>query len=148
MQLTIVSSGSQLLLKRFLFRFKSKNKLILEISKVGRLKKNFCLLEKEIILLNRSLFPNLCSNRVVNRKSLVKCQNIFLLKKKQITIFWPPDIKGLKLRRAAFKMLFSQGVRGSSFKRPPIVCAKTVSNLLRESTQTIVYVTQNFFKTT
>ena len=66
MQLTIVSSGSQLLFKRFLFRFKSNNELILEISKVGRLKKNVCLMGKEIILLNRSFFPNLCSNRVVN----------------------------------------------------------------------------------
>ena len=34
-------------------------------------------------------------------------------------------------------MQLSHGVLGSPFKRPPTVCAKTVSSLLRESTKTI-----------
>ena len=45
-------------------------------------------------------------------------------------------------------MPLSHGVWGLSFKRLPTVCAKTVSSLLRESRQTIVYVAHDFFKTT
>ena len=82
------------------------------------------------------MFKQSCESKIIG-----EMLEYLPFEKKTNTIFWPPDIKGLKLRRAAFKMLFSQGVRGSSFKRPPIVCAKTVSNLLRESTQAIVYVT-------
>ena len=51
----------------------------------------------------------------------------------------------LRLRREVFEMPLSHGVWGLSFKRSPTVCAKTVSSLLRESGQTIVYVVQNFF---
>ena len=39
MQLTVTSSGSQLLFNSFLLRFKSKNEFILKICKVGHLKK-------------------------------------------------------------------------------------------------------------
>ena len=57
MQLNIALSGSQLLLSNsLLFRFKSKNQFILEISKIGHLKKNICLMESETILYNSSFF--------------------------------------------------------------------------------------------
>ena len=49
-------------------------------------------------------------------------------------IFRSPESKILRLRRAPFEMPLSHGIWGSPFKRPPTVCAKTVSSLLREST--------------
>ena len=74
MQLTIVSSGSQLLFNSFVFRFKSKNEFILEMCEVEHLKKNVSLVESETILLNRSFFTQLLFKTcdVVNGKSLVK----------------------------------------------------------------------------
>ena len=57
-------------------------------------------------------------------------------------IFWPPDSKSLRLRRAAFEMSLCH-VWGSPFKRVPTICAKTVSSLLRESTH-MVQVSRSF----
>ena len=45
-------------------------------------------------------------------------------------------------------MQLSHGICGSPFTRSPIVCAKTVSSLLKERMQTIVYVTKDFFQMT
>ena len=54
MQLIVASSGSLLLSNDILFRFKSKNEFILEISKPRQLKKKVsCLVESEIILVKR-----------------------------------------------------------------------------------------------
>ena len=85
-QLTVVLSGSQILSNSLLFRSKSKNEFILKICKVGHLKRkrlscgkwNYfaqqvffhptcvqpenCLVESEIILLNRSFFTQLVFN--------------------------------------------------------------------------------------
>ena len=51
----------------------------------------------------------------------------------------PSDRKSLKLRTAAFEMQFI--VLGSPFKRPPIICAKTVYSLLGESTHNLFLAT-------
>ena len=45
-------------------------------------------------------------------------------------------------------MQLSHGICGSPFIRSPILCAKTVSSLLKESMQTIAYVTNDFFQMT
>ena len=55
--------------------------------------------------------------------------------------FRPADSKSLRLRSAAFEMQLHHGVWGSPLKRTPTTGAKTVSSLLRKSTQTIVYAT-------
>ena len=49
-------------------------------------------------------------------------------------IFQLPDSKSLRLRSAAFEMQLIHGAWGSLLKRPPTVCAKTVSSFLREIT--------------
>ena len=55
--------------------------------------------------------------------------------------FQPADSKSLRLRSAPFEMQLSHGLWGSPFKHSPSVCTKTVSSLLSESRQMIVYIT-------
>ena len=106
---------------------------MLEICQVGHLKKK---LEKTY-LPGRFFLPNLCSNRVCEWKTIGEMLEPSLRSKSPShlleEIFRLPDSKSLRLRHAALEMLHSHGVWGSSFKRPPSVCAKTVSSLLRES---------------
>ena len=46
-------------------------------------------------------------------------------------MFQSADSKSLRLRSAVFEMQLNHGVWCSPLKRPPTVCTKTVSSLLR-----------------
>ena len=137
MQLTVVSSGSQLLLSNsLLFFFKSKNQFILEIYKIGHLRKNIYLVESEIILHNSSFFTqHVCNQRLWMENHWWNVS--VLLKNKSwshfLGIFSPEYSKSLKLRTAVFEMQLSHGVLWFTIQTSPIVCAKTVPSLLRES---------------
>ena len=62
MQLIVASSGPQLLLSNsLLFRFKSNNEFILEICKVGHLKKNRLSRGNRNILQTVLFLTNVCS---------------------------------------------------------------------------------------
>ena len=70
----------------------------------------------------------------MNGKSLVNVRSSLKNKSRSHfleELFWPVDSKSLQLRGATFETQLSHGVWGLSFKRPPTVCPKPVSSVLR-----------------
>ena len=139
MQLIVAWSGSLLLSNDLLFRFKSKNEFILEISKLRQSKKKSFVSRGKWNYFGEKVFyhPTCVQIEFVNGKPLMKCWESSLKNKSRShfleEIFWPADSKSLGLRSGACEMQLSCGVWGSPFKPPPTVSAKVASSWLRES---------------